>query len=101
MYALSVSYGCVWKPAIKVVMSPVFSTAQQRKGMGVQKLPTKNVLPYAEISLFGCNTSAGRNIAKSFANHFGVPTLGSQKKNLTLTMALLIPHGIEEVVHLL
>lgn len=37
-------------------------------------------MPYAEISLFGCNTSAGRNIAKSFANHFGVPTLGSQKK---------------------
>lgn len=61
-------------------MAPVFSTAQQRKGMGVQKLPTKIVLPYAEISLFGCNTSAGRNIAKSFANHFGVPTLGSQKK---------------------
>ncbi len=46
----------------------------------VETLPKQNILPGAEISLFGCNTSAGRNIAKSFANYFGVPTLGSQKK---------------------
>ena len=36
--------------------------------------------PGAEISLWGCNTSAGRNIAKGFANHFGVPVLGSARK---------------------